>query len=111
LLAGVHWSSSIQIGDRQWLFVASPVANGPYLSQIGRAHGVLLGGLLITSLVVWHMIASARHTWRIEAANSNLDRARADLETQNARFDAALNNMSEGLCMFDGDQRLLVSNA
>jgi PAS domain-containing protein len=29
---------------------------------------------------------------------------------RNLQFDAALNNMSEGLCFYDGEQRLLVSN-
>ena len=32
-------------------------------------------------------------------------------QTQNLRFDAALNNMSQGLCMFDGEHRLVVCNA
>jgi PAS domain-containing protein len=32
------------------------------------------------------------------------------LELQNLRFDAALNNMPHGLCMFDADQKLLVCN-
>ena len=27
-----------------------------------------------------------------------------------ARFDSALNNMSQGLCFFDGEQRLIVCN-
>ena len=33
------------------------------------------------------------------------------LETQNLRFDAALNNMSQGLCMFDAEHKLVVCNA
>jgi diguanylate cyclase (GGDEF)-like protein len=33
-----------------------------------------------------------------------------DLHTRNARFDAALNNMSHGLCMADKDERLIVCN-
>ncbi|MEO1019496.1 MAG: EAL domain-containing protein, partial [Pseudomonadota bacterium] len=32
------------------------------------------------------------------------------LITQNERFDAALGNMSQGLCMFDGRERLIVTN-
>jgi diguanylate cyclase (GGDEF)-like protein len=32
------------------------------------------------------------------------------LQRQNMRFDAAVNNMSQGLCMFDGEQRLVVCN-
>ena len=35
----------------------------------------------------------------------------AELEAMNIRFDAALNNMSQGLCMFDAEQRVVVSNA
>jgi PAS domain S-box-containing protein len=34
-----------------------------------------------------------------------------ELRTQYLRFDAALNNMIQGLCMFDADQRLIVCNA
>ncbi|HEX4557129.1 MAG TPA: PAS-domain containing protein [Xanthobacteraceae bacterium] len=33
-----------------------------------------------------------------------------ELERANMRFDAALNNMSQGLCMFDARQRIVVSN-
>ncbi len=33
-----------------------------------------------------------------------------DLRTQNVRFDAALENMAHGLCMFDKDERLIVCN-
>jgi diguanylate cyclase (GGDEF)-like protein/PAS domain S-box-containing protein len=35
---------------------------------------------------------------------------RSALKAQNLRFDAALNNMSHGLCMYDGNERLLVCN-
>ena len=34
----------------------------------------------------------------------------SQLRTQNIRFNAALNNMSQGLCMFDGSKRLVVYN-
>lgn len=36
---------------------------------------------------------------------------KSQLETQNLLFEAALANMSQGLCMFDGQQRLVVCNA
>jgi methyl-accepting chemotaxis protein len=36
--------------------------------------------------------------------------ASAQFQTQNARFTAALNNMSHGFCIFDGDRRLVISN-
>jgi diguanylate cyclase (GGDEF)-like protein len=39
-----------------------------------------------------------------------LDRTVGELETQNFRFDTALNNMTHGLTMFDGSNRLVVCN-
>jgi diguanylate cyclase (GGDEF)-like protein len=42
--------------------------------------------------------------------NSLLARREQELKEQNARFDVAINNMSQGLCMFDRDQRVVVCN-
>ena len=38
------------------------------------------------------------------------ERAADALKEQHRRFDIALNNMAHGLCMFDADMRLIVSN-
>jgi diguanylate cyclase (GGDEF)-like protein len=45
-----------------------------------------------------------------EATVAELDRRKAELSEQIRRFDVALENMSQGLAMYDGDQRLLVCN-
>ncbi len=42
--------------------------------------------------------------------NRTLQERDDELRTQNMRFDAALNNMSQGLAMFDAEQRLVVCN-
>ena len=39
-----------------------------------------------------------------------LDRVLLQQTEQNLRFDTAINNMSQGLCFFDGDRRLIVCN-
>ena len=39
-----------------------------------------------------------------------LDRTLGELTAQNARFDTAINNMSQGLCLFDSQRRLVVCN-
>jgi diguanylate cyclase (GGDEF)-like protein/PAS domain S-box-containing protein len=39
-----------------------------------------------------------------------LQRREEELRIQNERFDAAINNMGSGLCMFDADHRLIVCN-
>ena len=41
---------------------------------------------------------------------TELKRREQALQAQNLRFDTALNNMSQGLCMFDHEQRLVVCN-
>jgi diguanylate cyclase (GGDEF)-like protein/PAS domain S-box-containing protein len=46
----------------------------------------------------------------MERQNKLLKEREEELRAQNLRFEAALNNMSQGLCMFDGDQRLIISN-
>jgi diguanylate cyclase (GGDEF)-like protein len=40
-----------------------------------------------------------------------LDRVLEEQKTQNLRFDTAINNMTQGLCFFDGNRRLIVCNA
>lgn len=45
-----------------------------------------------------------------EKALAALDRQEQALTEQNIRFNVALENISQGLCMFDGDKNLLVCN-
>jgi len=47
---------------------------------------------------------------KAEAALGELAQRDAELSDQNERFNAALDNMSQGLCMFDEEQRLVVCN-
>ncbi len=57
-----------------------------------------------------HLEEAAAARARAEATLAELDRRDAELTGQNQRFDAALENMSQGICMFDGAQRLIVCN-
>ena len=57
-----------------------------------------------------HLQASMRAREQAEDALSALDRREADLVAQNDMFTTVLNRMSQGLCMFDQDQKLLVCN-
>lgn len=47
---------------------------------------------------------------RLAQALDDLHRSHAELEAQNLRFDLAVNHMSQGLCMFDADHRLIICN-
>ncbi|QCI66696.1 PAS-domain containing protein [Phreatobacter stygius] len=68
-----------------------PLADGRYLSIRNRPTAG--GGWVITSEDI-----------------TDREHAAEELREQHRRFDAALNNMSQGLCMFDGQHRLTVCN-
>jgi GGDEF domain-containing protein len=51
------------------------------------------------------------NTLRVLLAQKETNELARLLEEQNRRFDAALNNMPQGLCMFDAEGRLVVANA
>ena len=73
-------------------------------------------GFLVLGLAAYYCFqrlplnALDRALLRLEGKQQELVQQKFQLETQNLRFDAALNNMSQGLCMFDGQQRLVVCN-
>jgi diguanylate cyclase (GGDEF)-like protein len=117
LTAGPHWSRPLQVGDRQWSYLAVPVAGGPGAATHFSAWIVLVAGLSLSAIMVAYLTASNRHTRRVAAANRRLDQTNASLDAandrlreQNRRFDTALNNMSHGLVMYDASERLVVCN-
>jgi diguanylate cyclase (GGDEF)-like protein/PAS domain S-box-containing protein len=100
---GYELSSNIATGDLndllrlQWLF------------------SFLLGGLILCSfgligLLSWHNRILKRTHVDLRRTGEDLRARDVELQTQNARFDAALNNMSQALCMVDAEQRVIVCN-
>ena len=51
-----------------------------------------------------------RTTDRLTRMNEELQVREEQLRTQNVRFDTALSHMTQGLCMFDAEQRIVVCN-
>ncbi|MDO8361064.1 MAG: PAS-domain containing protein, partial [Devosia sp.] len=45
------------------------------------------------------------------ASTEIVQKRKRELERQNIRLDAAVNNISQGLCMFDAKERLVICNA
>jgi diguanylate cyclase (GGDEF)-like protein len=68
-------------------------------------------GLFLTAVVLFAIIIGMLSQFKLAAATTALERSKRSLEQTNLRFDTALRNMAHGLCMFDGDQRLVVCNA
>jgi len=96
LVARVHRAYPISFGDVRWTLIVTPNLPGFLNAGHTRSWVVLLLGLLLTA--------------GLAAFTGLLGRYAAIVKNQSEQFGAALNNMAQGLCMFDAQQRLVVSN-
>ena len=62
--------------------------------------------------VVTHQDVTERETLNAQLARQNelLKQREEELKAQNERFNAAINNMSQGMCLFDSEQRVVFAN-
>jgi diguanylate cyclase (GGDEF)-like protein len=103
LAAGLHRSFPLNFGDIRWKMVVTPEVFGLTSTVHKPSLIVLICGLLLSGGATWFLGVMRRHARNIEIANEKF-------ETQNLRFDAALNNMAQGLMMFDPAGKLVISN-
>ncbi len=77
-----------------------------------RNHTIFIGVgtllALICSIFLLKMLNNRIH--RLIESEAASVRTSHELERANAKGDAALNNMSQGLCMFDSDEKLVIFN-
>jgi diguanylate cyclase (GGDEF)-like protein len=92
--------------------VVSSIAGGVYEDEVEGLDRSDEVGNIARSVVLLQASVKERDTLRqkIQTKNRTLKDQEVELKHQNSLFDAALSNMSHGLCMFDSDQRLIVSN-
>jgi diguanylate cyclase (GGDEF)-like protein len=85
-----------------WQRLASMIAAATLLS------------LITFALLLWALRVQFRNLGAAQASlaerESELRQQSRELASAHTQIDAALNNMSQGLCMFDKDERLLVRN-
>ena len=85
------------------------------LSTLHWTFAALLGaitlcGFGLVGAMTWHNRLLTLAQDEVEQQNFALQLRDIELNQQNTRFDAALNNMSHALCMVDAEQRLIVCN-
>jgi diguanylate cyclase (GGDEF)-like protein len=71
---------------------------------------LLLGLAAHVCITRWPLAALESASRLLEESREELQRQKAELEMQNLRLDAAVNNMPIGLVMFDSGKRLIVGN-
>jgi diguanylate cyclase (GGDEF)-like protein len=91
-----------------YVWLAVPIAGGHLAGQI-----LLVGGFVVSATVSTYFWTSSRYAHRLHTANRQADALKASNEklgAQNVCFETALNNMSQGLIMFDSAERVVVCN-
>jgi diguanylate cyclase (GGDEF)-like protein/PAS domain S-box-containing protein len=113
-LIGLHWIFSAMSAGLMLCGIALIILLAWHNRLLQRAHGemhVLASDLQATSESLASANQEVQHAnAELEKQNETLTRRDRDLRTQNERFEAALNNMSQGLCLVDAQQRLVVCN-
>ncbi|RYE71570.1 MAG: hypothetical protein EOP19_31705, partial [Hyphomicrobiales bacterium] len=102
-------SRTIVPAMRNALAIAKSIAAGNFQNTITPTGGSETAELLTALAVMQDSIS--QHFGKIETqVATQADVYDGQIAIQNVRFEAALNNMTQGLCMFDGKARLVVVN-
>jgi diguanylate cyclase (GGDEF)-like protein/PAS domain S-box-containing protein len=109
---GVNATDSISAILTEWRKEAMYLIGTAVILEIVTA---VVGVLMLRQLHSQRMLNEARVAKaEVESALSiarEQERADREFRVQNARFGAALSNMSQALCMFDSDGRLVMANS
>ncbi len=103
LAEGLHLSESLAFGDTPWTLVVTPGRAVFLLDGHERSTIMLICGLLLSA-------ALAAFVWTLRRHARDLEIAHARVQMQNVQFNAALNNMVQGLLMYDETGLLRVWN-
>ncbi|HSU04287.1 MAG TPA: EAL domain-containing protein [Acetobacteraceae bacterium] len=76
----------------------------------GLLGGLIICGFSLIGLLSWHNRLLKRAHTDLQRTGKDLRTRDVELGTRNAQFDAALNNMSQALCMADAEQHMIVCN-
>jgi methyl-accepting chemotaxis protein len=107
----VNCHNQLQADKPQWQLndvmgaFAIDISLGPFMQAIEQqSHTIAID--LFLALAGIGLIISILHFHQMRGREA----AALQYQTQNARFTAALNNMSHGLCIFDGNRQLVICN-
>src|SRR5580698_1305681 len=102
---GVNRLVAFRISDKYKLSFMVGLSEDSILSEY-RQHRTAYQ--LVASIVTLFVLVGISFAVRYQI---RLDRSQRELELANTRFTAALRNMSQGLCLFNPEQRVVVANA
>jgi diguanylate cyclase (GGDEF)-like protein/PAS domain S-box-containing protein len=103
LAAGLHRTFHLNFGDVQWTMVVTPGQAGLSSINYPRSSILLICGLLLSGILTSFIWVVRRNSHKLQLTNGQL-------RQQKIMLDAALENMSQGLCMFDADGHIVLFN-
>ena len=101
--SGLQRTFPLKFGDARWTLVVAPERAALGFAGHERSWIVLIFGLLLSGGMTMFIWAMRRQAASLETANRKF-------EVQNIRFDTALNNMVQGLLMFNAAGKLIIAN-
>jgi diguanylate cyclase (GGDEF)-like protein/PAS domain S-box-containing protein len=113
--AGMYWNRPGFVDDVRRLITYRVVAGFPLIAIVGTSEADIYRGAAQTAKIyymIYAVLAIAILLAIVWGAVRQIKLAAATeaLARTNSHFDAALQNMAHGLCLFDRDQRLIVCN-
>jgi diguanylate cyclase (GGDEF)-like protein/PAS domain S-box-containing protein len=103
LAAELHRTSRLNFGDVQWTMVVTPGHAGLISIKYPRSSIVLICGSLLSGILTSFIWVVRRDSHKLQLTNGQL-------RQQKIMLGAALENMSQGLCMFDADGHIVLFN-
>jgi diguanylate cyclase (GGDEF)-like protein len=119
---GGHFRSSGNFDDGVRLVSIRPLQNYPLTVNVALLESSVLaswnrrmlaigaGTLLVVCCAGFLLRGWAKQLGRLIASESQLAKSSRELKTAKDRLDAAMNNVPQGLCMFDAGMQLTVAN-
>ncbi|HTS41982.1 MAG TPA: EAL domain-containing protein [Xanthobacteraceae bacterium] len=112
IIPGIHRLISYRVIDELPLIAAVGLAeNDIFAKPRAEAYQYYQFSLALTAFVLVVIGIAALRRMKLLAASAALESSKLSLEQANIWFHTAIENMAHGLCMFDRDGRLLISNS
>jgi diguanylate cyclase (GGDEF)-like protein/PAS domain S-box-containing protein len=120
---GGNFRSAGHFGDGVRLVSVRPLQNYPLVVDVALLESSVLanwnrrmlaigaGTLLVVCCAGFLLRSWAKQLGRLIVSEAQLAKSSRELKAANERLDAAMNNVPQGLCMFDASMRLTVANA
>jgi diguanylate cyclase (GGDEF)-like protein len=120
---GGNFRSAGHFRDGVRLVSVRPLQNYPLVVDVALLESSVLanwnrrmlaigaGTLLVVCCAAFLLRSWTKQLGRLIVSEAQLAKSSRDLKAANERLDAAMNNVPQGLCMFDGSMRLTVANA